>query len=366
MKVLVVHWGKRGAGPQIALSVATALRDIGHEALVSYSTGSEIADSFESFGSGYALRTYDSVRESLTGLPRAVSMAVRIRRDANRGAIDGVYATMPSLWQPILALALRGTTVPYIASMHDVVRHSGEESRLLSTVEQAELKLADGVILYSRASELAARSIGWLSRRPRWLTALGTSVPQAAVDRLARQRTLPVDTVRIGMFGRIEKYKGTELGLDAVDELVRRGHQASADVWGSGDPTILRRLKSRGNCRLESGWVEESRVADVLDKFDIALFPYLDASQSGVLPSVAALGIPSVVTPRGALPEVVTDRRCGVVAADATATDLADAIEQLLDPQRYAEVSRSALTNSQENYWTQTARTVVRAIADSI
>ena len=73
------------------------------------------------------------------------------------------------------------------------------------------------------------------------------------------------------------------------------------------------------------------------------VLPYLEASQSGVIPAAFAAGRPVVVTPVDGLVEQVRDGVNGVVAGAATAEALADALRRLAaDPALLATCTAGA------------------------
>ena len=63
---------------------------------------------------------------------------------------------------------------------------------------------------------------------------------------------------------------------------------------------------------------------------DVLVLPYIEASQSGLIPIARALGTPVVVTPVGGLPEQVIHGASGVVAQRVTPAAVAEAIDLAL------------------------------------
>jgi glycosyltransferase involved in cell wall biosynthesis len=77
-------------------------------------------------------------------------------------------------------------------------------------------------------------------------------------------------------------------------------------------------------------YVPADEQAALFREAAVVVLPYLEASQSGVVPIACAFGKPVVVTDVGGLPEVVEDGVTGFVVAPGDETALADAIVRVL------------------------------------
>jgi glycosyltransferase involved in cell wall biosynthesis len=157
----------------------------------------------------------------------------------------------------------------------------------------------------------------------------------------------PGKPVRLVFFGRIKAYKGLDLLLDAVSRL-QTERPVSLTIAGQGSLVpyagALAALKS---VRVINDWIAEGDVAGILDAADLLVAPYIEASQSGVIPSAYGLGLPVVATPVGGLAEQIHPGETGLLAAAPTAAALADAIRQMMgDTALYARCSAGALAEA--------------------
>lgn len=338
MRLAVVQWGRTGAGPLFALELAEALRDDGCEVVVSYATGSEVADTFVELGvPSFALRTYRDRRGAVLGLPRLLWSSLRLDRFLRRHRIDVVVVAMEQLWQGVAAPVFRFGGRRTLLCVHDATMHPGDFSRVEHLLRRVERRVADGAIVFSDAvaTALAASGTFDADRIHETVHAAYRVDPGRAAARSIRRDAVPV----VGCFGRLSAYKGLGLGVRAIAELRARGVRVRLRVVGSGTDEALALLQHPDD-DLEQRWVPQEEIVDVVDGFDIALLPYVEASQSGVLAYAMALGVPAVVTPVGGLAEQATASGSGVVAAAMTPTALADALEELLsDTGRYQALS---------------------------
>ena len=82
---------------------------------------------------------------------------------------------------------------------------------------------------------------------------------------------------------------------------------------------------------VDQGWIPEDRIPQLLSQADAVVLPYLEASQSGVIPAAFGMGVPAIVTPVGGLTEQVRDGVNGLVAKDTSPESLAQSLRRLAD-----------------------------------
>jgi glycosyltransferase involved in cell wall biosynthesis len=155
---------------------------------------------------------------------------------------------------------------------------------------------------------------------------------------------------RLVFAGQVIPGKGLHLLVDAMALLVDRGHDVSLEVAGEIDgwesPTWAgyhARLRARiAALGLESrirflGWVDD--VPAVLASAWVVVVPSLPEIREGfglVVLEAKAAGVPVVVGPSGALPDLIDHRHDGWLAAAASAEAFAEGIGWWLDPGRRA------------------------------
>jgi hypothetical protein len=96
---------------------------------------------------------------------------------------------------------------------------------------------------------------------------------------------------------------------------------------------------------VEQRWVPEDDIPTVFEESDVIVLPYREASQSGILVSALAHGVPVVATPVGGLREQLAPAATGSALAEALATLLSD-------PGLYARCSAGALAAAAGPYHT--------------
>ena len=99
----------------------------------------------------------------------------------------------------------------------------------------------------------------------------------------------------------------------------------------------------------------------------VVVMPYIEASQSGVIPLAYAFGKPVVATRVGALPDIVEDGETGLLVEPGDADALARAIEELLEnPDRRRKMGRQAHAHSREELNWDSIATTTHATYESV
>jgi glycosyltransferase involved in cell wall biosynthesis len=144
--------------------------------------------------------------------------------------------------------------------------------------------------------------------------------------------------VQLLFMGRIVRYKGLELLVDAFAKLATGPAVFQLTVAGDGfiDPKHL----ANSNIKIVNRYLDDADIAELLRTADILVLPYVEASQSGVAAAAAGASLPIVYTPVAGLVEQL--QQYGAHAAEAVdATALATALQSLAsDPDTYEQLSR--------------------------
>jgi glycosyltransferase involved in cell wall biosynthesis len=346
VKLLLWHWGRRGGGARYTLELARALQGR-CDLAVSLSRQSELYD--ETIGLGlpdFSIDTYHDRLSAVLALARLPSLRQEFAAYLARERFDAVIATMHHIWCPAFLAPIARSGAKLIFVVHDASAHPGDSAVGHGFMLRREVLASQGLVALSAhvAAALRARfavpaDLLWVIPHPAFAFGPAPQGPRAAPP--------PGKPVRLVFFGRIKAYKGLDLLLEAVSRL-QAERPVTLTIAGQGSLApyagALAALKS---VRVINDWVAEGDVAGILDEADLLVAPYIEASQSGVIPSAYGLGLPVVATPIGGLAEQVRPGETGLLAAAPTAAALADAIRQMMDdPALYARCSAGALAEA--------------------
>ncbi|MCU1378812.1 MAG: glycosyl transferase group 1 [Acidimicrobiales bacterium] len=287
----------------------------------------EVADRHGALDDRVALHTYDKPR--LRQPLRQLGLCIRLIGLVRRVRPDVVHLQQGHFWFN-LALPFLGR-VPLVVTVHDAEPHLGDRgaSKTPPRLMQLAFRRADRLIVHSeRARALVMRTTGISPDRIDVIPLVVPLVETSAGD----DHDHTDDPGTVLFFGRIWPYKGLDVLIGAEPLVSARvpGHRFV--VAGEGEPFDRYRALMANPERFTviNRYVPADEQAALFRESAVVVLPYLEASQSGVVPIACAFGKPVVVTDVGGLPEVVEDGVTGFVVAPGDETALADAIVRVL------------------------------------
>ncbi len=327
MRVLVWQWGRRGAGPRFAMSLAEELRQIlGTEALLSLSSGAEILQVPVPVCCDLLVDTYAGRIGLAWRFAQAPLIVYRLTQRLAMLRIDVAVCAMPGPLDLLLRAALRRIGVPVVVVVHDADAHPGDVTPLLMMLQRQLMRRADAVVALSthvavRLSEQCGVAAGRLFVMPHPPLIFGPMPPPPLAHGSA---------ARLLFFGRLLAYKGLDLLASAVRQLGAR-RDWELRVVGSGPESVeLGALRGLPGVTVENRWVPEDEIGALFAWADIVVLPYKEASQSGVAPAAIAAGRYVVSTRVGGLVEQLGSEALATLC-EPNSAGLAAALRALLD-----------------------------------
>lgn len=349
--LLVWHWGRRGGGPRYMFELVRALQardDI--DLHISYSPQAEIAADFAALGlPELVVDTYQGLGSAALASLRLPWIIARFRRYLIEHRIHTVYCAMSHPWNVAVAPFIRATGARYVLALHDALPHPGEESRWRMWALARELAVTDGVVALTR--HVRDQLVTLHGYPPDRTAVLPHGVLTFAEGRARQLPGAGERSIRLSFFGRILPYKGFDLLLDAYALLrTRYGARVVLEVAGSGNiAPYAARLAELPGITLHNRWIAEEEIGTFLNRADLVVLPYREASQSGVIPSAYAMGVPVVATNVGGLGEQVIDGETGYLAAAVDGQAIADGVCRIIDaPDDYPRLSARALAQAEQ------------------
>ncbi len=298
-------------------------------------------------GLGEHLQLSGRVREV-----RALPAVWRIRRQVRRPKPDVVHFQDSAAQDVRLLYASGAAPHRYAVTVHDVVQHPGDQVRGPRTAWVRERLIANAGLLFVHSEGL--RDALMEQERP--------SAPIVVIPHgMPTTPALPLpDGPSLLFFGRISRYKGIDVLLDAMRLLWQRIPDARLVIAGGGVlPVHELLLDPRVTVRNEH--VPETDVAMMFAGARCVVLPYVEASQSGVGARAKGFGRPLVVTRVGALPELVSDGS-GRVVDSGDADALADSLYEVLATPDLAErMGATAHVSAAETSWTRVGELTLHA-----
>jgi glycosyltransferase involved in cell wall biosynthesis len=132
-------------------------------------------------------------------------------------------------------------------------------------------------------------------------------------------------------FGNVRCYKGLRVLLEALGKIRARlefGLTVAGEFYV--DPAPYYELAERhgiaGNITWVNRYVPNEQVPALFRKADVVVLPYLEATQSGIVPLAYQFEVPVIASRVGGLPEVVQEGETGFLVPPGSADLLADKI----------------------------------------
>ena len=343
MKALIVYLGRKGGGPVFSLELARALsKRISVEAIVS-----AYADNVGAWRTAelpvHFIKTYTgplSAGLSLLGWRRFRS----IGRIAAAFQPDVVHYPMGHTWAPILNFtAFRA--FPRVATVHDPRSHLGEKhTRLSFLLRKVALWHVERVVILSEALLEDMHDRGVPPDRIDVIPLGEFSYYQSGAETDVGENMTSERRRTLLFFGRLREYKGLEILAESFRILKEAVPDARLLIVGSGDfRPYAAAFAAMQDVTIVNRFVADSEVNEFFAQAGVLIVPYVEASQSGVIPIAYPLGIPVVATDVGGLKEQVEDGVSGFLVPPRDPVAMAHkCAELMLDKDTYARLSDGA------------------------
>jgi glycosyltransferase involved in cell wall biosynthesis len=330
MRVIVWQWGRFGAGPRLAVSLAEGFRALGGvDSVLSLSTGAEVMHGPDGASCELPVETYTGVAGLAWRLIQAPITIMKLSKRLRRLDPQLAVCAMPGPLDLLMILALHRFGIPAAVIVHDAEAHPGDRIPLLQMSQRALLRRADLVILLSMHVAERLRANGSLRPATPIIVASLPPLSFGAVAPLAAR----AGPRRLLCFGRLRAYKGLDLLAAALRSLGPLADLEVRVVGNGPESTALAALRILPGVKVENRWVPESEVNTLLNWADVVVLPYHEASQSGIAPTALASGRRVIATRVGGLPEQLGDSPLATLC-EPEAASLAAAIKRVMEMPR--------------------------------
>ena len=257
-----------------------------------------------------------------------VQMVIRLVRQIRDFNPDVLHLQLGHFWFN-WALPLLGDC-PLVMTVHDASRHPGDaETRKTPqwVYDRACCRARERIVHAPQVKDLLLQRL---------------SIPSSTVH-VIPHILIGDDTATVGenaqdeeplvlFFGRIWEYKGLEYLIRAEPLITSRVPQAKIVIAGQGEKfdSYRRMMVHPERFIVHNDYVSDEKRAALFRRASLVVLPYIECSQSGVIPLAYRFGKPVVATTVGGLPDMVDDDRTGYLVPPRDATALAEAIIRLL------------------------------------
>jgi alpha-maltose-1-phosphate synthase len=224
-------------------------------------------------------------------------------------------------------LKLKGHHV--VATFHDVITHQGENDFSLLTLIPYSLvtKYFERIFVHGR--KLKEQLMEYYPAKKICVIPIGEH-NVAPLMKYAKGRKEEANTVLY--FGRIFQYKGLEYLIQAEPLIAKGVPGTKIIIAGMGEhfEKYQRLMVNAENFEVHNHFIGSKQAAELFEKCSLVVLPYIDGSQSGVVPVAYAFKKPVVATNVGSIPEIVDNGKTGYVVRARDQVALSEAVIRLL------------------------------------
>ena len=249
-----------------------------------------------------------------------------LRQRINAIQPDLVHITYWDIWgTPGLGFF---SSFPLVATVHDVLPHPGDSNALPSFLFPLQWRWARQLIVHAASVKQQLTSQHGCSQDQVSVIPIG----QYDFYQSLTQGDLPETPNTILFFGRIWDYKGLQYLIDAEPLITCAIPDARIVIAGTGASFEKYRQAMINPDRFDvhNYRIPDEQVARFFQQASIVVLPYIEASQSGIVPLAYAFGKPVVASRIGGLEDVVEDGETGLLVPPADSKKLAEALISLL------------------------------------
>ncbi|WP_196809815.1 glycosyltransferase family 4 protein [Butyrivibrio sp. MB2005] len=241
-------------------------------------------------------------------------------------ALTTFFANWSTLYFPLIKARYR------IAVCHDPFPHSGE-GRINAFLAKRYYKQNDKLIVLTDKFRLQASKRYNKKNQDIIVIPHGRLNVYSSLASKEPKKYYDSESINFLFFGRIQKYKGIEVLGKAFKLLVNKKKNVTLTIAGNGDFSPYKQLyDSLPNVNLLIRYIDDSEVEGLFKSEKVvAVVPYLDATQSGVIPIAMEYGVPIIASETGGLKEQLDNGKIGLFFERGNENDLARKMMSIVD-----------------------------------
>ena len=322
--VVINYLGKRGGGPLYALEMTKGLAENGLHTIAIIPDNIENLSDWEYISncivikvSGYGNSYFSLIK---TVLRLLFTEGRRIKKICKGLKIKCIYVPMIQPLTILINSFFKHKEI--ITTLHDPIPHKGA-GRLLVLLYNMATRQSDKIIVLSKQFVDITASLYKKKSKDIYVIPHGIFDNYKKIYDSSLRHKYDNNKVNFLFFGRITPYKGLDVLADAFKKLESEFDNVALTVVGNGDFEPYKGLYSEiKNVTVVNRWIKDEEVYGFYDKANvITVLPYIEATQSGVIPVAMANDSLVICTNTGGLVEQVVDKETGYIveAGDSNA-----------------------------------------------
>lgn len=356
MRVVLISLARRGGMVHFHAELANAVYSIEPETKIIVSRN--VAASY--YSSDLHRLMVDTGGGPFSSLLRAINPVswIHLYQLLRMTQADIFHIVATHEWNPLLVHMIRSLGKPLVFTIHDPQHHLGAPWRMRIS-DNYLVRNSDAVIVLSK---LGVEQLQKQGIPPDTIF----QIPHGVYSFFTRWSVEHIQQERIILFfGRIEPYKGIDLLLDAFSKVAQQLPHWKLVIAGNGDLSAYESALRHPQIEVINKYIPDEEVAVLMKRSSIVILPYLEATQSGVIPIAYTFARPVIATCVGSLKEMVIHGQTGLIVPPNRPDELADAVKTLaLDDALRAAMGKQAYDLAMNAWnWTRIAHKHLEAYA---
>lgn len=339
IKIAVVYLGRKGGGALYSYEMAKGLIENGCEVYLFISKYAENLKHWKSlsYKNIEIVKTYKNKFSFVINSLFFRFFKYRLLKKKYKNlSIDACYFPMGHPWDPYISNALNNPQK--IITVHDPIEHSSNNSNV-QTLNKAVSILNKGI--FNKKPDdyiiLSECFFDYLVSKKSIEHNRIHIIPHCVFDFYETVRNVgyyeyDLNKTNFLFFGRIDKYKGLDVLQVAFEKFNQIHPLSTLTIVGSGDfSNYCYAYKHMPNVRIINKWIPDEEVASFFcpNKNVILVLPYIDATQSGVIPIAMSAGIPIIASNTGGLSEQIRNQYTGYLVEPNNPVALFETMEMV-------------------------------------
>lgn len=258
------------------------------------------------------------------------SMIFKIIKRIKQFAPDIIHIQKGHPWLNFALFLLKRYCL--ITTIHDVILLDFPSKRIPEFMYKPPIKYATQLIVHGHylkenLAKLSGRSSDDIHVLPRGVNSVYTRFIKKKVQE---------EKYTIMYFGRIWGYKGLKYLIESEPLISKLFPDLKIIIAGTGEDfkKYEDMMVNKQRFEVYNDFISHELVGELFQRASIIVLPYVNGSQSGVIPQAYALKKPVVITKVGSLVEAVDNGKTGCIVPPKDTKSLAEAIIDLLDDQK--------------------------------
>jgi glycosyltransferase involved in cell wall biosynthesis len=329
-KIVVLFLGRTGVGPIYTYDIVNALSKYIKVFVIlsSYIDNRNIWDKESKNNKNIQINYIKTYRSKLTFLLSFFNIFrfTKLIKTINGYQPNMVYSTWVHYWDPLIYPFLKCKIK--IKTIHDIELKKGEKSIGFRLLNLFSFKYADKYIILRNRYKSVLISKGIQEKDI-------IVIPHTYVSYFDNMNYHKLDIKfhnKILFFGRIVEYKGLNVLLKAMEIVVKQIPGIKLIIAGAGDISKYKRELEilKNNVEIYNYWISNDEIQKYFNMIDILILPYIQASQSGIIPLSFSFAKPVIASDVGAIAEQICNGETGFLIEPNNSEVLANIINETM------------------------------------